>query len=195
MSTNQKSFVTMIDKFLTNNDMLVSTKDFLMKLRAALSEETEEDQEEVKIEDPDNNKIIVSCDASIKKNPGGPASVGVVIQRPGVPTLSFGHSSNATTNNQAEYDAIYSGLTTLVHLVNSTDLPVVIRSDSQLVIRHLRKETQCKDKKLLNKRDIILELVSQLPMNVSFEWLPRNSTQALELANFKAQDFLGVPRH
>jgi hypothetical protein len=109
LETNQiPSVVKMIDRFLAKNDMLVSTKDFLLNLRAALSDEVI--QEKVKIEDPDKDKIIISCDASIKENPGGPAAVGIVIERPGIPISSFSIFTKAETNNQAEYDAIYTGL-------------------------------------------------------------------------------------
>src|SRR5688500_10951110 len=55
--------------------------------------------------------IICSCDASIKVNPGGPASVGVVFQIPGQKNMELAQGSPAKSNNQAEYDAIYFALT------------------------------------------------------------------------------------
>ncbi len=184
--------VKMLNEYLTSADMLVSTKDFLLKLKECLTEETQL-EEEIKTQAPP--QVIISCDASIKQNPGGPASVGVVIQVPGKKDLEFGRLTPSTTNNQAEYDAVYIGLTTLFDLNNNPGCPVEVRSDSQLVIKQLKKDIECKDKKLSKRRDLILELAATLPVPVIFEWRPRNSTKELERANHLAQDLLGVSRH
>jgi ribonuclease HI len=146
------------------------------------------------VKKPAAPKVIISCDASIKVNPGGPSAVGVVIEINGA-KLQLSQGSVATSNNQAEYDAIYFGLTTLMTLHNNAQLTVEVRSDSQLVIRQLNGDIKCNDEKLQRKRDLILEYVKQLPVPVEFVWRPRNSTPELKLANYLAQDFLGVPRH
>ncbi len=190
-SDRLKVIVEMIDKQL-RSDMLVSTKTFLMKLKAVAEGKEIESVREVKSTPA---KIIISGDASIKNNPGGPASVGIIIEIPGRPNMEIAQPTPATTNNQAEYDAVYMGLTTLINLINNPGLPIEVRSDSQLVIRQLKKEIECNDKKLQNRRDTILELVSTIPVPVTFEWRPRNSTKELELANHLAQDLLGVSRH
>lgn len=140
-------------------------------------------------------KIIISCDASITVNPGGDASVGFVIEHPDSETLKISKAVPSKTINQAEYDAVYEGLTTLFNLRNNTDLPVEVRSDSKLVIKQLNGEWQCKDQKLENKRQLIKELVKQLPTKITFVWLPRNSTPGLKLANDMAQDYLGIKNH
>lgn len=196
---NNKIASEMLAEFLKNNDMLVSTKNFLLKLQDVLKDTTEATETEVTTSD--EKKVIISCDASIKVNPGGPASVGFVIEIPGKygspqqPPIKGARPTPATTNNQAEYDAVYTGLVTLVNLVNNPGCPIEIRSDSQLVIRHLNGLAKCKDKKLLKRRDAIIELAKELPVPVIFAWRPRNSTKELELANNLAQDLLGVPRH
>jgi ribonuclease HI len=182
--------IEMIDQHL-KSDMLTSSRNFLGKIRAVANGD-EIPSKEVKKEP---SKIIISGDASIKVNPGGPASVGIVIEIPGRKIMQVAQPTPATTNNQAEYDAVYMGLTTLVNLINNPPAPITVRSDSQLVIRQLKKEIECNDKKLLSRRDAILELVNQIPVPVTFEWRPRNSTPELELANHLAQDLLGVPRH
>ena len=194
MSTDRINIaLEMIDGQL-KKDMLVSTKDFLLRLKECLTMEAQP-EEEVTIP-VTGERIIISCDASIKVNPGGPASVGVVIQNPKQKDLlQFAKATKATTNNQAEYDAVYTGLVSFVNLNNNPGMQIVVRSDSQLVIRQLKKEIQCQDKQLVKRRDLILELVDQLPVPVIFEWRPRNSTTELELANHLAQDLLGVPRH
>ena len=148
--------------------------------------------------------IILSCDASITKNPGGQAAVGVVIQFPNTQE-KYAHlaeqpvecyrQTKAKSNNQAEYDAVYFGLTSLFNLHNNPGCKVEVRSDSKLVVDQILGNMSCRDEKLKAKRDNILELLNQLPVPVEFVWRPRNSTPELELANYLAQDALGVPRH
>jgi ribonuclease H / adenosylcobalamin/alpha-ribazole phosphatase len=142
------------------------------------------------------DKIYISCDASITVNPGGDAAVGFVIEHPDRETLKISKAVRSNTINQAEYDAIYEAITTLFNLRNNTHLmPVEIRSDSKLIIKQLKGEWKCKDEKLERKRQAILELVNQLPARIEFKWFPRNSTPALKLANDMAQTYLGVKNH
>ena len=166
----------------------------LLELRSIANGTEEEEDLSNLLKVDQENKIIISCDASIKVNPGGPSSVGVVIEGHGN-RLELSQGSPATSNNQAEYDAIYFGLTTLMNLSNNPGKSIEVRSDSQLVIRQLNGDIKCNDEKLAKRRDIILELVKVLPVPVSFQWRPRNSTPELKQANYLAQDFLGVTRH
>ena len=144
---------------------------------------------------PVNNRFILSCDASIKENPGGPSAVGVVIEQPDGAKLKLSQLSPATSNNQAEYDAIYFALTSLMGLNNNPGAEVEVRSDSQLIIRQLTGEIECRDEQLKKRRDLILELVRSLPVPVIFQWRPRNNTPELKQANYICQDALGVRRH
>jgi ribonuclease HI len=129
--------------------------------------------------------VILSCDASITKNPGGRVAIGVTIEYKNEPPIQIGRVvPNSTTNNQGEYDAVYYGLTQLMDLKNNPACLVEVHSDSKLVVDQLNKTMQCKDSTLQRKRDIILELVEHLPVPVSFHWKPRNSTTGLEEANF-----------
>lgn len=137
---------------------------------------------------------IISCDASIKTNPGGPASVGYVIRRPNKEPMIVAKPCPATTNNQAEYDAVYEALTALFNLVNNPG-KVEVRSDSKLVIDQLNGDMECHDKTLVKRRDAIREFVKELPTEVEFVWKPRNSTPDLETANYCAQEILGVSPH
>lgn len=146
-------------------------------------------------------KMILSCDASITKNPGGRAAVGVVIEdfterhKAKPANLEVGQLTPSKTNNQAEYDAIYFGLTTLFGLHNNPGYPVEVRSDSQIVINQLKNTNNCNDKKLINKRDLIWQLAESLPVEIRWVWRPRNSTSAMKIANNIAQDLIGVKNH
>jgi len=139
--------------------------------------------------------IIISCDASIKVNPGGPSSVGVVITLLEGKPMNIFRRTKATTNNQAEYDAVYFGLMSLINLKNNPHCKIEVRSDSKLVVDQLNGDMKCSDERLQEKKQGILELVGTLPVPVEFRWMPRNSTPELRQANFLAQDILGVPRH
>lgn len=177
-----------------NPPMLTSTWDLLNKVEATiLGQEIQPSISNVKVEPLDH--VIVSCDASIKKNPGGPSSVGYVIEYKNEKPLKFSRRTGSTTNNQAEYDAVYSGLTHLVDLKNNPGCEVEVRTDSKLVVDQLNGKMKCEKPELARRRDAILDLVKSLPFPVSFQWRPRNSTPALEEANFLAQDQLGVARH
>lgn len=140
--------------------------------------------------------VIISCDASITENPGGQVAVGVVIEYKDEPAVElYRRVKNSNTNNQGEYDAIYFGLTQLMALKNNPACEIEIRSDSKLVVDQLNNVMQCKDPTLQKKRENIINLIKQLPVPVSVQWRPRNSTAALQQANYLAQDALGVKRH
>ena len=185
------TIIEMISDANNRMDMLVSSRKLLKNITIVCTGE-----EKIEEENPiENSHITISCDASIKENPGGPAAVGIVIEFPTGKTLEMSRPSRATTNNQAEYEAIYFALNTLFNLHNNPGCLVEIRSDSRLAIEQLNKEMKCQDEKLRNKRDHILELVTQCPVPVRFIWRPRNSTRALEKANNMAQNELNVPNH
>ena len=139
--------------------------------------------------------VIISCDASIKNNPGGPSAIGFVIRKPKEKPVGISKPSPAVTNNQAEYDAVYESLTTFFNLNNNPGCKVEVRSDSQLVIKQLKGEIKCQDTTLVKRRDAIREFIKALPVPVEFVWKPRNSTKDLEEANYLAQDLIEVPRH
>jgi ribonuclease HI len=144
-----------------------------------------------------DDKIIISCDASITKNPGGDAAVGFVIRFPEkeeIPEIKMSRRTPSKTNNEAEYDAVYEGLVTLFN--KHTPLyPVEVRSDSMLVVRQLNGTYKSNKPELSRKAQSIHELVRATGHPVTIEWRERNSTPDLMSANFLAQDLLGVKRH
>lgn len=147
--------------------------------------------------------LIISCDASIKKNPGGPASVGICIIEEGRQPTVTSRLVNATTNNQAEYDAVYEALGQLLRVQSLTTnkAAVQIHSDSQLVVRQILGKWECKDSELARRRDAIIDKMKEIQEDypnippVYIKWLPRNSTEGLKLANNAAQDELNVSNH
>jgi ribonuclease HI len=179
------------DYLASGRDLLVSTQKLLLEIqdKIGLNMNLENTVQEDQV-------IIISCDASIKTNPGGPAAVGVIIRYPdGTKPTSINRAVPALTNNEAEYDAIYEGLMHIANLVNRPKFPICIRSDSQLVVKQLRGEYKINLDVLQRKYDSIHALAGALPVPVIIEWHPRNSTPDLTEANFIAQDAIGVKRH
>lgn len=183
----------MIKEYLeSGKDMLLSSKLFLENIQKVTKKENPIFPSSTKKID----HIIISCDASVKTNPGGPGSIGVVVQYPERDKQSYAQIiPNATTNNLAEYFAIYFGLLNFINLHNVPKFYIEVRSDSQLCINQLLRKTAGSNLKLLNKRDCILDLVKQIPVKVEFVWRPRCSTPELKEANDLAQEILGVKIH
>lgn len=200
------------DYLASGRDILVSTRGLLVELcQVADAPVTEDDDvlpieekpenifSEEKSEDEEIEYIYISCDASIKQNPGGPSSVGFVIRFPdemNQAPIKASKPSTAISNNEAEYDAVYEGLVTLFNLINSPKYPVIVRSDSKLVVNQLTGTWKINNESLKKKAETIHEFCAAVqPVPVILEWHRRNSTPDLTEANFLAQDLLGVPRH
>lgn len=206
----QKIYNLVSDYVASGRDMLVSTQRLLINVlelaeveEPAEAEELDEQtpvqtKEEIEEEENMTNEIIISCDASVKENPGGPSSVGVVIRFPketGIKPIELAKHTPAKSNNEAEYDAVYEGILSLVNIHNAPLYPIVVHSDSQLVVKQLTGEYKINNDTLKRKYAAIHELCSQIPLPVRIEWRPRNSTRDLAQANFIAQEALGVKRH
>jgi ribonuclease HI len=185
----------LINNFLnTEKNILVSSRDFIERIRSICIGEDIAIPPLVK----DIDHIIVSCDASIKTNPGGQASIATVIQIPGREQIVLSQLTEDKTNNQAEYSAVYLGLNTLIYhpndLYDNPNMYIEVRTDSKLVVDQLNNKIVCKDETLLKKRNSILDLINQLIIGVGIRWFPRNSTPELTLCNRKAQELIGVKK-
>lgn len=203
---------TISDYLASGRDLMISTQGLLSDLmELADTPATEEDDILSSIEDSSENifseekvedefqAIIISCDASIKNNPGGPSSVGVVIRFPdemNQAPMKLSKIVSAKSNNEGEYDAVYEGLVALFNLINKPKYPVIVRSDSKLVVNQLTGEWKINSESLQQKAANIHEFCKAVqPVPVIIEWHRRNSTPDLTEANFIAQDKLGVRRH
>lgn len=141
------------------------------------------------------NLILISCDGSIVKNPGGPSAIGFTVQQPKLNLQQQGMQTKAKTNNEAELDAIYSGLNFLMGVNPSPLHPIEVESDSQFVVDLINGKKNTKIDRLVKKRDYIIELKNKFSQKVTFVWRRRNSTKGLALANRLAQVTNGVKPH
>jgi ribonuclease HI len=121
----------------------------------------------------------VYFDGACRGNPG-PASVGyVVVSGDGI-VAEGGHRIGRATNNQAEYAAL------VVALEAASDAgfdEVVVRGDSQLVVKQVRGEWDTNDPDLQEKRVRVHELLRSFD-EWSIEHVPREiNDRADDLAN------------
>lgn len=92
-----------------------------------------------------NQKLIIRTDGGARGNPG-PAAIGVVIEDvSGKIIKTISKYLGETTNNQAEYQAIYTGLEQAKELGASE---IVCYLDSELVVKQLKLQYKVKDKEL-----------------------------------------------
>lgn len=118
--------------------------------------------------------IILNFDGSCNPNPGGVCSYGVVVRRDGV-TLHESHGPAAprgpgATNNVAEYTGLIRGLEWLRSQKISE--PVVVRGDSELVLKQLKGVYKVKSPLLAPLYWKARELATGLG-SLRFEWIPR----------------------
>lgn len=110
--------------------------------------------------------IRVVFDGGSKGNPGiGYGSYA--LDWPGLPRqivrLQFG---NRVTNNEAEYDTLIAALEGLITRLEDQNADVStaqldIRGDSELVIKQVRGEYQCKSNRMRVRRDRVIELLEE----------------------------------
>jgi ribonuclease HI len=118
--------------------------------------------------------VILHFDGSCNPNPGGVCSYGFVAWRDGA-KIHEGHGPAAprgpgATNNVAEYMGCIKGLEWLRS--QSIQEPVVIRGDSELVLKQLKGQYKVKSPLLAPLYWKARELAGAFP-SLRFEWVPR----------------------
>jgi len=125
-------------------------------------------------------KVIVHTDGAARGNPG-PAAIGVTLQDEAGHTLArISRRLGRTTNNQAEYRAVIAGLEQAIALGASG---VVVKSDSELVVKQLNGKYKVKNAALRPLYQEVVRLAGQL-QGFSISYIPRESNRAADaLAN------------
>ncbi len=132
------------------------------------------------------NKLIVYTDGGSRGNPG-PAGIGVVISnQKGEEIKGYSETIGEATNNQAEYQAVIWALKKIKALFGkkkAQDMEIEIRTDSELVVKHLNHEYQIKEENL----QLLFLKIWNLMLNfkkVKFTSVPREyNKQADKLVN------------
>ena len=126
------------------------------------------------------SKVFIYTDGASRGNPG-PASIGVYITDSDSHVCTeFGETLGHQTNNFAEYTAVVRGLQTA--LDNQVG-KIILKSDSQLLIRQLLGQYRVKKATLIPLFKKCKELLSQFE-SFQLEHIPRELNQEADrLAN------------
>lgn len=131
-------------------------------------------------------------DGASRGNPGL-AGAGVLILIDGE-KFEFHKSLGIATNNEAEYQAIITGLEQIAELRSSYPeiSQVEIKGDSQLIIKQLKNEWQVRSENLVplyNKAQSFLKTLNQGDISTTLDYIPREqNNKADTLANLGADE-------
>jgi ribonuclease HI len=134
----------------------------------------------------------IHTDGGARGNPG-PAAIGVVVDLiehdTQSPLVSYGKYIGVTTNNVAEYSAVYEALKTLVSLQKSSkEHTYHFFLDSLLVVNQLNGIFKVKDSTLREYLAKIRIIEQQLGGTVRYQHIPREQNADADLEVNKALD-------
>jgi ribonuclease HI len=105
-----------------------------------------------------NETLTIEFDGGSRGNPG-PAAIGVVVRaRDNTPLVTLGRCIGRATNNVAEYRALITGLEKAKELGAKR---IVIRGDSELIIKQMRGEYRVKHPDMRELYDEAQSLIQQ----------------------------------
>lgn len=126
--------------------------------------------------------VTIYTDGGAQPNPG-PAGTGIVIlDESGAVIFEASHSIGYATNNQAEYQAVITGLQEAVRLQAEH---VQLRSDSELLVKQLKGEYRVKSPHLKPLFDRTRQLMRAF-RSCHVVHIPRGQNQAADALSRKA---------
>jgi ribonuclease HI len=126
--------------------------------------------------------LVIYTDGACFGNPG-PMGIGIVIYADGKIVREISEYIGEGTNNIAEYSALIRALKEVKKL---GEREVVIRTDSQLLVRQLSGEYKIKNKKLKELKALANDLMAGLVVKI--EHIPREqNAEADELSKRAAE--------
>lgn len=132
-------------------------------------------------------QFTLYADGGARGNPGHAGSGAVVFDTEGKRVVEVSDYIGQTTNNVAEYEAVLRGLTKLKDeyvegFFHHT--PLLVRMDSELVIKQLKGEYKVKHPNLVPRYLEIQNLIARHFPKITFEHVRREfNKDADELAN------------
>jgi ribonuclease HI len=131
-----------------------------------------------------NEKITIYTDGAARGNPG-PAAIGVVLKdAAGVTVATICRTLGVKTNNQAEYTAVIAGVEKAISLGAKQ---VVLKSDSELVVRQLMGLYKVKNADLKELYQKVVTLTGRLE-KFSAVNIPREQNKQADALCNKALD-------
>jgi ribonuclease HI/predicted RNA-binding Zn-ribbon protein involved in translation (DUF1610 family) len=124
--------------------------------------------------------ITVQFDGGSRGNPG-PAGVGIVLKAAdGTPIVTLGRFIGRATNNVAEYKALITGLQEAKKLGAKK---IIVRGDSELIIKQMRGEYRVKHPDLRPLYEEAQDLIRDFPQHKIEHNFREDNTLADKLAN------------
>jgi len=133
----------------------------------------------------------VYTDGASRGNPGEAAAAYVFATEAGAVVETDGTYLGETTNNRAEYEAVKLALEEAVSVHRG---PVVLHSDSQLVINQLDGDWRVKSENIVPLYDDVLSLTNRYD-ELEFRYVPRDNDmiqRADEHCNELLDEAMGV---
>jgi len=125
--------------------------------------------------------ITIHTDGASRGNPGA-AAFAYTIEIPGADDVEDAATLGTMTNNQAEYTALVRALERAVKL--ASPLPVVLKSDSELMVKQMRGEYRVKNEELKPLFNEARRLLALVPGGVTLQHVRREqNARADELCN------------
>jgi ribonuclease HI len=136
---------------------------------------------------------IITFDGSCTPNPGGQIRVGAIMTIAGQTHQAEEAFPAATGNtvNTAEYCGLLLGLRTYFDAGGNG--PVLVRGDSQLIIRQMTGEYTARDALAVLQQEAWSLIDQNEVTSISFEWIPREQNTAADLLTQAPQHRLPSP--
>jgi ribonuclease HI len=130
------------------------------------------------------NKVIIYTDGAARGNPG-PAAIGAVIKDEAGNTIAtISRRLGATTNNQAEYQAIIAALAK-ASVIGARQ--VTLYSDSELVVKQINGQYKIKHTALRPLYQEVVKLAGTLA-SLKIAYIPRERNREADTLANKALD-------
>ena len=129
-------------------------------------------------------ELTLYADGGARGNPGPAGAGAVVFDNSGKRILEVSDYLGETTNNVAEYEAVLRGLTALLSHYDKeffSITPIVVKMDSELVIKQLRGEYKVKHPNLAPRYFEIKNLIARSFPKISFVHVRREQNQDADL--------------
>ena len=134
-----------------------------------------------------DNLLTIHTDGASRGNPG-PAAYAYTIERDGHDAIEEADLIGTTTNNVAEYTALIKALEHAAEV--GTNCRVVVKSDSELMVKQLNGEYKVKNEDLRPLFEEVQRLKRLFPEGVSFRHVRREENRRADQLGNEALDGL-----
>ena len=125
-------------------------------------------------------QITIFTDGGSRGNPG-PAGAGAVIYEGDTEVAHVSKYLGVRTNNWAEYEALLLALQAAHKVLGSpVDREVLVKMDSELIVKQMKGEYKVKNKDLKEKHERVRLLIMEAFPNIKFMHVPREQNSVAD---------------